>query len=381
MSSEWSGKNRQEQKGRRLQADASRQANAEEMLAELKRLLESAERPPFGSQRSMSSGLTAGEPQQTMGFSAEALDPYGRQQDPTDRSTPLGSRRLRLAASGVALGLAALAVAGLALKLAAPSPKSPLPVEPAQAQSPVKPGAELGVGSSAGGPLVKFGAPPDSVHGAGAEAGSSAAASTPGTPASIDPQAPAVDPHAAAGATMADTPAPASSPARNALTDLPAASPEPAPSVSSGPDRTPIVAPSVNSPKSKLLSEAPKPPAAATKTAGVKGTSAKPPSMKVSATANAGKAPAKKVEPKSGKAAAGAIAEGPKRALAPLPPEKPAESSAAQAATEPVAAAPTPPPTFAAQSVGQLTHALGYLTHLPAELLQHVRDPNTEPKQ
>jgi hypothetical protein len=53
------------------------------------------------------------------------------------------------------------------------------------------------------------------------------------------------------------------------------------------------------------------------------------------------------------------------------------KSPIAQAAIDPVAA-PTTPTTFAAQTVGQLTHALVYLTHLPVALIQHATDPNTE---
>ena len=41
-------------------------------------------------------------------------------------------------------------------------------------------------------------------------------------------------------------------------------------------------------------------------------------------------------------------------------------------------AAPATPTTFAAQSVGQLTHAIVYLTHFPVALIQHATDPNTE---
>ena len=74
------------------------------------------------------------------------------------------------------------------------------------------------------------------------------------------------------------------------------------------------------------------------------------------------------------------MAKAPKQPISPEQPEKTVKSPAAQAATDPVAAAPTAPTTFAAQSVGQLTHAFAYLTHLPVALIQHATDPNTEPK-
>jgi hypothetical protein len=78
------------------------------------------------------------------------------------------------------------------------------------------------------------------------------------------------------------------------------------------------------------------------------------------------------------------VAEAPKQPLSPEQPEKTVKLPTAQeAATDPVAAGPTTPTTpitFAAQSVGQLTHAFAYLTHLPVALIQHATDPNTEPK-
>ena len=77
------------------------------------------------------------------------------------------------------------------------------------------------------------------------------------------------------------------------------------------------------------------------------------------------------------------MANAPKQPLSPVQPEKAVKSPTAQAATDPVAAAPTAPTTpttFAAQSVGQLTHAFDYLTHLPVALIQHSTDTNTEAK-
>ena len=75
------------------------------------------------------------------------------------------------------------------------------------------------------------------------------------------------------------------------------------------------------------------------------------------------------------------MAEAPKQPLSPVQPEIAVKSPAAQTATDPVAATPTAsttPTTFAAQSVGQLTHAFVYLTHLPVALIQRATDPNAE---
>jgi hypothetical protein len=67
----------------------------------------------------------------------------------------------------------------------------------------------------------------------------------------------------------------------------------------------------------------------------------------------------------------------------PVQPEKAMKSPTARAATDPaatdpVAAAPTTPTAFAAQSVSRLTHAFVYLSHLPAALIQHPTDTNTQ---
>jgi hypothetical protein len=73
------------------------------------------------------------------------------------------------------------------------------------------------------------------------------------------------------------------------------------------------------------------------------------------------------------------MAEASKQPLSPAQPEKAVKSPTAQAATDPVAAAPTAATTLAAQSVGQLTHAFVYLTHLPVALI-HPTDENPEAK-
>ena len=74
------------------------------------------------------------------------------------------------------------------------------------------------------------------------------------------------------------------------------------------------------------------------------------------------------------------MAEASKEPLYSVRPQKTVTSPAALAATDPVAAAPTAPITFAAQTVGQLAHAFVYVTHLPVALIQHATDPNIEAK-
>jgi hypothetical protein len=180
MSSQRTEENRQEEYDRRFGAGTTRQVNAEEMLAELKRLVESSGRPPFASRPPSPSAsivsaspATGAEPQHSTDFDnahdsaddlsadgalerrlADLRDTYGQHQDLTGQATQLRSRRWKLAAAGLALGLAALAGVGLALKPAAPGWKRPISVVPMQAQSNVQPpSAESVVASSdVGGP-------------------------------------------------------------------------------------------------------------------------------------------------------------------------------------------------------------------------------------
>ncbi len=413
MSSQMTGDNRQERYERRVGAGTTRQANAEEMLSELKRLLESSGHPPFAPRPpSPSASIVSGspsaaaEPQQSSDFHkghdiaddlnadgslerrpAGPCDTYGQHQDLTREVTHLRSRRWKLAASGLALGFVALAGAGLALKPAAPGSKNPNSVVPMQAQSNVQPTRALSVvaSSDVGGSLKKDSAPPDHMQVGSTQAGINAQESTPKASAAIDAQRHGEGPNAVAVPTAADTPALASAAAGSALKALQAAGLEPVPSGLGRPDGTPIAKISTTSADSTSPSETPRLHTEAATTAGIKAESAKPPAKKIelSATPNTGKKSVRNIVAKSGKATAGAMAEAPKQPPSPVQPEKAVKSPAAQAPTDPVAAAPTAPTTpvtFAAQSVGQLTHAFVYVTHLPVALIQHASDPNAETK-
>ena len=173
--------------------------------------------------------------------------------------------------------------------------------------------------------------------------------------------------------------------AGSALTASQTARPEPVRSILVRPDGTPIATISSNSVDSTSPSETPKSQTEAATTAGVRVDSAKPSATKIdlSARPTTSKKSVRKIVAKSGKATAGAMAEAPKQPPSPAQPEKAVKSPTAQAATDPVPAspiAPTTPTTFAAQSVGQLTHAFVYLTQLPVALIQHPTDTNTQAK-
>ena len=409
MSSQRTGDNRQGECERSVGAGTTRQANAEEMLAELKRLLESAGRPPFASRPSSPSAsivsatpATAGQPLPSTDFhkaydsaddlwsvgslerrSADLRDAYGQHQDLTGEATQLRSRRWRLAAAGLGLGLAALAGVGLALMPAARWWRSTISVAPIQAQSSVQaPDATSFVASSdSGGSLTKDGALPDHVQVGGTEAGSNAAESTPKTSVAIDTQRPAEGFNTEAFAATAGTPASGSAGAGSASTALSAAGLEPVPSGLVRPDGTPIARTSTASADVTSPAEAPT-QTEASPTPGIKVESARPPAKKTDllATPKASKKPERKIVAKNEKATAGAIAEAPKQPAPPLQSEKPV-TPATPTATAPVAAAPTAPTTpatFAAQTVGQLTHAFVYVTHLPVALIQHATNPNAE---
>jgi hypothetical protein len=285
MSSQRTGENRQEEYDRRQSGGTTRLANAEELLSELKRLLESSGRPPFAPQPSSPSAsivsastLIAAEPQQSTDFDkahdsaddlrvdgslkrrpADLRDTYGQHRDLTREVTHLHSRRWRLAASGLALGFAALAGAALVVDPAAPGSTSPLSVVPMQAQSNVQPpSAESVVASSDGGPLMKDSALPDHMQVGSTEAGIKAQESTQKTSAAIDAQRPAEGPNAVAVATTADTPALASAAAGSALTASQTAGLEPVRSVVIRPDGTPIARISTNSADSTSPGETPR---------------------------------------------------------------------------------------------------------------------------
>ena len=120
MSSQRTEENRQEEYDRSVGAGTTRQSNAEELLSELKRLLESSGRPPFAPQPPSSSASivspsAAAEPQRSTDFDtahdstgdltvdgslerrpADPRDTFGQHQDLTGEVTHLRSRRWRL---------------------------------------------------------------------------------------------------------------------------------------------------------------------------------------------------------------------------------------------------------------------------------------------
>ena len=293
MNSQRAGENRQEEH-HRLGASTARQANADELLSELKRLLESSGRPPFAPQPPSPSApivstspSTAAETQRSTDFAkahdgaddlradgpAVLRDTYGQHRHPTREASHLRSRRWRLAASGLAVGFAALAGANLALKPAAPGSKSPSSVVPMQAQSNAQPpSAEpvVAASSDVGRSLMKDSGLSDQMQFGRTEAGINAQESPPKTSAAIDAQRPAEGPNALPVATTAETPASAGGAAGSALTASQTAGVEPVRSVVVTPDGSPIARMFTNSVDSTSPGETPTPHTEAASTASIK---------------------------------------------------------------------------------------------------------------
>jgi hypothetical protein len=410
MSSQETRENRQEEFKRRVGAGTTRQASAEDLLSELKRLLESSGHPPFAPPPSASivsaSASTAAEPRQSTDIDkahdsaddliadgspkrspADLRETYGQHQVVPRELTHLRSRRWRIAASGLALGFAVAAGAGLALKPSAPASKSPLSLVPVQEQSNIQPssGESIVASSDVGAPLTKDSPLPDHMQVGSTEAEINAKESTTKTSAAIGAQRPAEGSNAMAFATTTDMPALANAATGSTLTASQTARLEPDRKVFVKPDGTPIATISANSADSTSPSETPKPFAETATTGGVRVDSSRPSAAKIdlSARPTASKRSVRRIVAKSVKATTGTMAEAPKQPLQPVQPEKAMKSPTAQvatdpAATDPVAAAPTTPTAFAAQSVSRLTHAFVYLSHLPAALIQHPADTNTQ---
>ena len=370
MSSQGTRENRQEEFKRRVGGGTTRQASAEDLLSELKRLLESSGHPPFAPPPSASivsaSASTAAEPRQSTDIDkahdsaddliadgspkrspADLRETYGQHQVVPRELTHLRSRRWRIAASGLALGFAVVAGAGLALKPSAPASKSPLSLVPVQEQSNIQPpsGESIVTSSDVGAPLTKDSPLPDHMQVGSTEAEINAKESTTKTSAAIDAQRPAEGSNAMAVATTTDTPALANAATGSTLTASQTARLEPDRKVFVRPDGTPIATISANSADSTSPSETPKPLAETATTGGVRVDSPRPSAAKIdlSARPTASKKSVRRIVAKSVKATNGTMAEAPKQPLQPVQPEKAMKSPTAQAATDPAATDPAPP--------------------------------------
>ena len=472
-----------------MQGAPKRQVNAEEMLAELKRALESSTRAPDAPPSSASTAPKPSSPGRDNRRSHWGIDPSVKANadssvgQPTDlqKSTRPRSRRWTLTAGGVALAGAAAVCASFALINRAPdlaerepsvaateslarpqteqtlepsnSPRAPMQDSPQAAPLQAgaletRPGAGAAAannGSVPAGGRAEVGAP--NLASSGLESTAPAFApvppsspavwvpsqiirpdrapitTAPSTPASTDSAHPAgtpkpavqtaapqaVKPDKASLATAPSTPAstdsahPAGTPkpavqtaapqmlkpdgARIATAPSTPAPTESAPPLAQTPKPGAPAAPQMLKPDKASVATAPSTPAStdstpplaetskpnATPTAHVSNESTQPSTPKIDSKKKPAEKIAQQKPAKSPKPPVKPIVQAERRSTEPAPPKE-AESSPqpAQGAGNPTALAPVAAPSVQQRVADGVTHAFGYLMHLPGALVPHL---------
>jgi hypothetical protein len=368
---------------------ASRQpVNAEEMLAELKRVVDSSTPPPSSrlptaSMVSKSDFLVRRAQIDRAQIDKESDRPI---QLPADSSAESGqptvfrkattpiARNWRLAAGGLALATAAMMGATLAFINRAPDlPKHGLAV--VATEGPVRPQsggqmAELSIGT---GPLTQDSRPtepsqlgaletrPDAVRAparsSSLPAQGEAVANTPPQPSSFG-----LESVAPRFAPVPANPAPAPAAPQTVAQDAaPTATAPPAPaSTGSGPP-----------------AETRKPPANATAAAYAPAEAAPPSTPKIDSARKPPRKSSLQRPVKSAKASATPVAQAERRSPQPALPNE-AAPPAAQGVGNPTPAATPAPPTIQQRFADGLTGAFSYVAHLPGALLPRSADPNAD---
>ena len=392
-----------------------RQVNAEEMLAELKRVLESSARapdapPPSASAapKSCSPGRVGWRSQIDKGSdwpvnpnAVSSVEPATARQKLTRPSF----RSWKLAAAGLALAGVAAVFASLALMSKAPN----LPTHQLAADAKeglVRPQDEpILKPSTDSGPLMEDSRPLAPLQ-AGAletrpDAGAAPANSAP-APAQVDASHPAssgaesappafvlappnlgavpvptqmIGPDGAPIATAPPTPASSDS---APLAETPKTAAPPAASQEGiRPDGAPVTAapPTPASNDSAPLAQTPKPKA--TPAASMSNDSAAPSTREIDSRKKPPGRPSLQKPHQSAKTAAKAVAQPERREPAP-PKEAERSPEPAQGAVNPTALAPVAVPTVQQRFADGMTHAFGYLVHLPGALVQHLGGPNAD---
>jgi hypothetical protein len=416
-----------------MQGAPKRQVNAEEMLAELKRALESSARAPDAPPRSASAAASSSSPSRNdrrsqidgesdRSVKANVASPIGQPADLRKSARP-GSGRWKLTVGALALTGVAAAGASYALINKASNPRESEPAV-ATAESLVRPQKEQApepLSSAGSATLVTS-------HRIGPDGAPIATAPSP--PASPDPAPPLAEaPKTAApsasqaitpeGAPIATAPpAPASLDSTPPLTEAPKTAASPSASQAIRPDGPPIATPPprpastdstphlVEAPKTAALSAAsqtvrpdkapiagaspapaannsPPPPVTpkpnATRTASVPNDAAELSTPKVDAKKKPAEKPSPQKPLKDAKAPAKPIALAERQATEPAP-AKEAERSPppTQNIGNPAAAAPVPKPSVQQRVADGVTHAFGYLVHLPGALIPHLGGSNPD---
>jgi hypothetical protein len=442
-----------------MQGAPRRQVNAEDMLAELKRALESSTRAPNAPPPSASTPPKPRSPGRETGRSqidngsirpakANADTSTGPRTD-LQKSTRPSSRSWKLIAGGLALAVAATICVSFAL-MSKPSNLPERELSVAATKGPVRPQNEqtLEPSSSPRAPMqdsqqaaplqagaleTRPDARPASVIGGSLPAGGKAEVDAPNLASSgLESAAPAFTPllltqPATPVATQRIGPdgAPiATAPSSHASTESahPAGTPKPAAETAAPqmvkPDKASLAtAPSApaSTASAPPLAEAPKPAAPtaapqmvksnkasvatatptrastesapplaqtpkpdATQTASVSNESAEPSKPKIDSKKKATEKISQQKPAKSAKASANPIPA--ERQSTEPPPPKEAEKSppAAQDAGSPTAAAPVKTTSVQQRVADGVTHAFGYLIHLPGALVPHLGGPNPD---
>jgi hypothetical protein len=419
-----------------MQGAPKRQVNAEEMLAELKRALESSTRAPDAPPSSASTASKPGSPcpetrpsqierKGDRPVKANANSSVG---EPTDlqKSTRPRSRRWRLTAGGVALAGAAAVCASFALINRAPdlaerepsvaatespvrqqteqtlepssSPRAPMQdspqAVPLQASVPAGGRAEVGAPNLASSGLEStapafapvppsspavwvpsqiirpYGAPITAAPSAPAPTDSAHPAETP-KPAVQTAAPQAVKPDKASLATAPSTPASTDSAPPLAQTPKPTA---PAAAQMLKPDGARIAtAPPTPASTDSAVPPAQTPKPNAMQTASASNESAEPSTPKIHSKKKPAEKIAQQKPAKSPKPAVRPLAQAERRSTEPAPPKEAERSpQTAQGAGNPTALAPVAAPSVQQRVADGVTHAFGYLMHLPGALVPHL---------
>src|ERR1700733_8903671 len=417
-----------------MQGAPKRQVNAEEMLAELKRALEASTRAPDAPPSSASTAPKSSSPGRDNRRSHWGIDPPVKANadssvgQPTDlqKSTRPRSRRWRLTAGGVALAGAAAVSASFALINRAPdlaerepsvaatespvrqqteqtlepssSPRAPMQdspqAVPLQASVPAGGRAEVGAPNLASSGLESTApafapVPPSSpavwvpsqiIRPYGAPI-----ATAPSTPAPTDSAHPAETPKpavqtAAPQAVKPDKASLATAPSTPASTDSappPAQTPKPAAPAAAQmlkPDGARIAtAPPAPASTDSAVPPAQTPKPNATQTASASNESAEPSTPKIDSKKKPAEKAAQQKPAKSPKPPVRPIAQAEGRSTEPAPPKEAGRSpQPAQGAGNPTALAPVAAPSVQQRVADGVTHAFGYLMHLPGALVPHL---------
>jgi len=416
-----------------MQGATKQEVNAEDMLAELKRALESSTPTPTprpsGSMVSKS-GFSGQPPQidkKSLGRVGATADSSAKSRQPTDlqkATTPI-ARSWKRAAGGVALAGAALICGLFALVNKGPNQSGREPSIVAT-DGPVRPqsGGEKLEPSSGASPPVQDSRSTEPLQSSALEARPDTdAAAANEKPLPVEERAVA-DPPPQLGsfglesAAPAFTPAPANqaaapAPEAASLGGTPSASAPSAPASanSARPDETPkpptrATAPASVStesarPSSTLASlggtpaasapsapastnsarpeETPKPPARATAPASVSTEPARPSTPKIDSTIKPPERPSLQKPAKSAKTSARPFAQTERHSPQLASPNVAASSpQAAQDAGHPPPAAAPAAPWIGQRFADGMTHGFSYLAHLPGALLPHPANPNSD---